>query len=90
MDELALWRRKLRLRAAKRGFLEVELFLRPFVADGLTGLGRDELIQFERLIDLEDLDLWEVILGRTAPPPGVAAELLERIRRAGRAGKGAI
>ena len=65
--------------SARRGFLETELALKPFIQNGLDKLNEAELDQFDLLLGMEDLDLWEVLSGRKEPPEGVGRELLERI-----------
>ena len=72
--------RYLRMKASQRGLLEAELALRPFIQRRLPQLTDPELDQFELLIDLPDLDLWEVITGRRDPPPGVSQALLSDLK----------
>jgi antitoxin CptB len=72
--------RYLRMKASQRGLLEAELVLRPFIDRRLPSLSGAELDQFEILIDLPDLDLWEVITGRRSAPPEVSEVLISEIR----------
>lgn len=80
-EPLELRRRRLRLLACRRGFLEVELALRPFVEAELSQMDHPLLDQLERLLEMEDLDLWEVLCGRRPLPSEVGPELLRRLRR---------
>ena len=80
MDDLSARKRALRMRAGRRGYLEVELVMRPFLDSRLAALTEDEADQLEALAELEDLELWEVISGKKAPPDGVTDELVKLIR----------
>lgn len=75
--------KRLRLLASQRGMLEVELVLRPFARRRLAQLDQADVDGFERLLAMEDLDLWEVICGKRPAPEGVPASLLERLRKRG-------
>jgi len=63
--------KKIRYAALRRGLAELEQVLGRFVEGHLEGLDPDQLDALERLLALDDLDLWEMILGRrSAPGPG--------------------
>ncbi|GEM_PF-6043828 len=79
MEEPGLRVKRLRL-ACRRGFLEVELALRPWVEARLERLTPAELDDLELLLAREDLDLWEIICGRRSGPEGLASDLLARLR----------
>lgn len=74
-------RRRLRMAACRRGLLEAELALRPFVEAELAELDQDGLEQFERFLALEDLDLWELLCSRRPAHPEIDPELIRRIRK---------
>ena len=79
-NDLELKRRRLRMAASRRGFLETELALKPFIQTELEKLEGPELLQFELLLGMEDLDLWEVLSGRKEPPRGVSGGFVDRVR----------
>ncbi|MCA1905983.1 MAG: succinate dehydrogenase assembly factor 2 [Desulfarculus sp.] len=79
MEDPDLRKKRLRL-ACRRGFLEVELVLRPWVEARLERLTPAEVDDLERILALEDLDLWEIICGRRPGPEGLVTDLLARLR----------
>lgn len=88
MDNLSARKRALRMRAGRRGYLEVELTMRPFLDRRLEALDEAAVAQLETLAALEDLELWEVISGKKQPPDGVAQELVLSIRSSATGGDG--
>jgi antitoxin CptB len=67
---------------SRRGMLELELMLQPFVTEHLDGLTAGEATCFARLLEHDDWDLFDWIQGRAAPPDDDLAELVARIRAA--------
>lgn len=63
-------RKKLRFRAWRRGFREIDLILGGFADGNLGGLDPAGLDAFERLLDAPDQDVYAWILGQ-APVPTV-------------------
>ncbi len=74
--------KKIRYSALRRGLAELEQVLARFVDTHLGGLDNDQLEALERLLALDDLDLWEMILGRRPPPGPRQGSLLNLIRSA--------
>lgn len=79
-EDITMRRKRLRLLAYSRGMLEVELVLRPFADTELQGLDQAGLDSFERLLRLEDLDLWEIISGRRPLPDDLDAAMVDKLR----------
>lgn len=79
-EDLALRRKRLRHLAHARGMLEVELVLRPFADNELTALDETGLDSFECLLQMEDLDLWEVISGRRPIPADLDKAIVDKLR----------
>jgi antitoxin CptB len=80
MTDLELKKKKLRLNACRRGLLEAELLLCAFARQELDQMTLAQLEDFERLLEMEDLDFWEMICGRRPIPPGLSKELVDRLR----------
>ena len=51
---------------SKRGLLELELLLEPFAQCGLAQLTSSELEQYAKLLEHDDLDLYDWLRGRAA------------------------
>ena len=60
--------KKLRFRAWRRGFREIDLILGGFADRRLAGLDGAGVDAFERLLDAPDQEVYAWILGQ-APPP---------------------
>lgn len=79
-EDITLRRKRLRHLAYSRGMLEVELVLRPFADHDLESLDQPGLDSFERLLQIEDLDLWEIICGRRPLPEDLDAAMVDKLR----------
>lgn len=77
MDER---RRRIRFRAWRRGFREIDLILGAFADAHVHELDDAGLSEFERLLDQPDQDVYEWIIGRATPPQGMDGPLLQLIR----------
>jgi len=62
------YRRKLKFRAWHRGTREMDLLLGSFADRNVADFGEPELIQFEKLLECPDPDLYEWVSGQTQPP----------------------
>jgi len=71
-------RRRLAMRAARRGTREMDLILGRFAQARLPAMPPAALDRFEALLDEADPDLFAWVLG-TAPPPGRHAALVAEI-----------
>lgn len=66
---------------SRRGMLELELALLPFVEQRLAGLSADERARFEALLEHDDWDIFEWLQGRGDAPDPALAGLIDEIRR---------
>ena len=69
---------------SRRGLLELELMLKPFVERRLGSLDRDHRDRYAALLEHDDCDLYDWLQGRAEPPDPAIAALLEIIRAANR------
>ncbi|HWA21182.1 MAG TPA: succinate dehydrogenase assembly factor 2 [Caulobacterales bacterium] len=79
-------RKRLTLRAWRRGFREMDLILGAFADSHAAGLTELELAAFEALLDAPDQDAYDWILGRVPPPEAHDSALLARVRAFAAAG----
>ena len=79
-DELETIRRKLRFRSLRRGTKESDLVIGGFADRYLHVLNKDQLRQFEELLDENDQDVLSWVIDMTPPPDRFNGEVLEMIR----------
>lgn len=77
MDER---RKRLRFRAWRRGFREIDLILGGFADARLGSLSDTDLTAFETLLEASDQDVYDWIVGRTPAPAAYETPLLQAIR----------
>jgi antitoxin CptB len=64
--------RKLRYRAWRRGFKEIDLIIGHFVDRNAQALSNEELDELELLMAEQDQDLYAYIIGTQTPPDALA------------------
>ena len=67
---------------SRRGMLENDLVLTRFLDARGAALSEDEVAMLDRLLDLADNDLWDLIAGRQEPHDATGAPLLRELRGA--------
>jgi antitoxin CptB len=73
-------RKRLRFRAWRRGFREIDLILGGFADARLQTLDEAGLSAFERLLDVPDQDVYAWVVGRAPAPISHDTPLLADIR----------
>ncbi|MDE2377542.1 succinate dehydrogenase assembly factor 2 [Bradyrhizobium sp.] len=73
-------RKRLLFRCWHRGTREMDLILGRFADAEIGNLSDDEVGQFERLIEVNDPDLYAAITGDKILPSDVAGSLFQRIK----------
>jgi succinate dehydrogenase flavin-adding protein (antitoxin of CptAB toxin-antitoxin module) len=73
-------RGRLRWRCMRRGLLELDLVLERFLATRFDALDAGQLEALDRLLDMEDHDLWAVINGRAECDRSEFAQLVALLR----------
>lgn len=72
-------RKKLRIRAWRRGFRELDMIMGAFADRRIAAMTHAELDDFERFLDAPDQDVYAWIIGET-PPPLFDTPLLTALR----------
>jgi len=73
-------RKKLRIRAWRRGFKEADLILGRFADANLDTMTDDEIVSFDRLLDEADQDLYGWIIGREPAPAEFDTPVLKALQ----------
>ena len=66
----------------RRGMLENDIVLTRYLAARGTSLTEDEIGMLDRLLDLPDNELWDIIAGRQQPADASVAPLVAALRNA--------
>jgi antitoxin CptB len=64
----------------RRGMLENDLILARFLDARGEGITADEIAALERLLELSDNELWDLLSGRQEPADAAVGPLLEALR----------
>jgi antitoxin CptB len=75
----AVTRGRLRWRC-RRGMLENDLILTRFLDARGDAITETEVAALDRLLELSDNELWDLLSGRQEPADAAVAPLLERLR----------
>jgi antitoxin CptB len=79
MDQREEWNRA--KWASRRGLLELDLLLSPFVAEAFSDLSADLRADYRELLFQDDQDLLEWIMGRTDITDARFSDIVGSIRR---------
>lgn len=66
----------------RRGMLELDLLLQPFVEKNYIKLSEENKIAFSELLKYTDQDLQEILLGNKTPGNKEVADVTNKIRQA--------
>ena len=66
----------------RRGLLENDIVLTRFLDARGTALSEDDVASLDRLLDLTDNELWDLIAGRQEPQDLQVMPLLQQLRAA--------
>lgn len=71
--------RKLRFRAWRRGFREMDLLMGSFADKTIESLDEPELDEFERLLATPDWEVYAWLIGQKEVPPNHKGPVLDRL-----------
>jgi antitoxin CptB len=66
---------------SRRGLLELDRFFEPFFGRDLSACDETTITALERLLDCQDLELLDWLLGRSRPQDPQLAHALELLRQ---------
>ncbi len=69
VDADQIRRKRLLYRSKQRGWLEVDLLLGSWAAEHVMALTVPELDEYEKLLNQETIDIFNIVNGAMAPPP---------------------
>jgi len=73
-------RKKLKFRAWRRGFREIDLILGPFADETLVGMDETQVSEFETLLDAPDQDVFSWIMEQAEPPEAFQTATLRAVQ----------
>ncbi|QGM97855.1 succinate dehydrogenase assembly factor 2 [Methylocystis parvus] len=79
LSESDIRRRRVKIRAWRRGMRELDILIGGFVDARIEALGEAELHEMETLLDLPDAELLSWLSGAAPPPPERDTALLKAI-----------
>ncbi|MEL6830119.1 MAG: succinate dehydrogenase assembly factor 2 [Pseudomonadota bacterium] len=74
-------RRKLKFRAWRRGFREMDLLMGSFADAHISELNDNDLDEFERLLETPDWEVYAWLVGQKPVPDNFQSRLLDRLMR---------
>jgi antitoxin CptB len=77
MSDIETRRRKLKFRADRRGFRELDLYMQQFTDAHLKAFDARQLDEFEAVLDIPDQFVFDWIMGRGEPEAGQRSEVLD-------------
>ncbi len=77
MSEIETRRRKLKFRADRRGFRELDLYMQQFTDAHLAKMDARQLDEFETVLDIPDQHVFDWIMGRGEPAAEQRSEVLD-------------
>ncbi|QOD37944.1 FAD assembly factor SdhE [Candidatus Wolbachia massiliensis] len=79
MTDISLLRRKLIYRSWHRGCKETDILLGYFALKYLDKFSLNELIEYEKIVDLDDYELYCYITHKTLPPSSLNSDMVNLI-----------
>ena len=76
LETIEIKRKRLLFRSTHRGTREMDILLGSFFKSNMSGLNKDQLNEFEGLIEIPDDDLYNWAMGRMEIPKELDTQLL--------------
>lgn len=72
-------RKKLKFRAWRRGFREMDLLMGSFADDHIDSFGEKELDEFEALLGIPDWEVYAWLIGQNPVPENHRSSVLDQL-----------
>ncbi|MFT6791151.1 MAG: antitoxin CptB [Cellvibrionaceae bacterium] len=66
--------------ASRRGMLELDLILQPFIENSYSALSREDQQRYQKLLDEQDVDLFAWLLNHQIPPNQELQRIVQIVR----------
>lgn len=76
--------KRLRYRSWHRGWKETDLILGTFADEKLASFSPEIIDIYEQLLDENDADIWDWLVGKLPPPNPAYAPILEQLKEYGK------
>lgn len=74
-------RKKLRIRAWRRGFKEADLILGRYADQTLETMSQTDVADFDTLLDQLDADIYSWVIGSAPTPPEFETPVMDALKR---------
>ena len=79
VDPIEARRKRLRFRSWHRGTKEMDVLLGRFADAHIAGFSEDEILEFERLLNNSDPDLYNWVSGYEPLPPAENSSVMQKL-----------
>lgn len=80
IDPDHLRRKRLVYRSKQRGWLEVDLLMGSWASTHVPYLSTQELDEYEAILNLETIDIYNFVNGKDTPPAELQTEIMRRLQ----------
>jgi len=80
VDNSLAYKKRLIYRSKQRGWLEVDLLLGSWATDNVMQLTEEECKQYEDILNLETLDIYNMITGQMETPPHLQTPIMGKLK----------
>ncbi len=74
------YRKQLLYRSKQRGLLEVDIILGSWAHDNVPKLDKDALLKYEKILNQDTADIFDIIIGTKSIPQKLDKDLIESIQ----------
>eukprot|EP00742_Colponemidia_sp_Colp-10_P005254 GILJ01005612.1.p1 GENE.GILJ01005612.1~~GILJ01005612.1.p1 ORF type:complete len:140 (-),score=19.92 GILJ01005612.1:249-641(-) len=79
--DLEAVRRQLMYRSRQRGWLELDIIIGEWAQKNLNTLDRDQLLEYQKVLEMENPDLFKWLAGQEPIPPEADTPFLQELKK---------